>query len=181
MVEAGRPFALLAAFDTPERLVEAARAIRAQGFCKVDAFTPFPVKGLEQALDFHDRRVPAAMLIGGIVGGAGGFLMQVATNLDYPLWIGGRPLIALPAFMMISFELMVLGAVLAAIGAMFIVNRLPRLHHPIFDADGFDLSADDRFYLAILADLDFDRDEAGKALAALKPDAIIDVTHRPRS
>lgn len=174
-------FALLAAFDTPERLLDAVRTIRAQGFCKVDAFTPFPVKGLEQALDFHDRRVPAAMLIGGIVGAVSGFLMQVGTNLDYPLRIGGRPLVAVPAFMMITFELMVLGAVLAALAAMFIANRLPRLHHPVFDADGFDLSADDRFYLAIMSDARFDRDEAGKALAALKPDAIIEVRERPRS
>lgn len=181
MVESQRLFAVLAAFDTPERLVEAVRAIRAQGFCQVDAFTPFPVKGLEDALDFRDRRVPAAMLIGGIVGAAAGFFMQVGTNLDYPLRIGGRPLVALPAFMMITFELMVLGAVLACLATMFIANRLPRLHHPIFDADGFDLSADDRFYLAILAEEPFDRDEAGKALAALRPDAIIDVRERARS
>ena len=181
MAESGRIFAVLAAFDTPERLVEAVRAIRGQGFRRVDAFTPFPVKGLKDALDFRDRRVPAAMLIGGLLGAAGGFLMQVGTNIDYPLRIGGRPLIAVPAFMMITFELLVLGAVLACLGAMFIANRLPRLHHPIFDADSFDLSADDRFYLAILADEQFDRDEAGKALAALDPQAIIDVPERARS
>ncbi|EZP74466.1 hypothetical protein BV96_00556 [Sphingomonas paucimobilis] len=181
MAESGRPFALLAAFDTPERLVEAVRTIRAQGFARVDAFTPFPVKGLEEALDFRDRRVPAAMLAGGVAGALGGFLMQAATNLDYPLRVGGRPLVAVPAFTMIMFELMVLGAVLAALAAMFIANRLPRLHHPIFDVDGFDLSADDRFYLAILADAHFDRDEAGKALARLNPKAIIDVAQRPRS
>ena len=181
MAESQRLFAVLAAFDTPERLVEAVRTIRGQGFRKIDAFTPFPVKGLEEALDFRDRRVPAAMLIGGLIGAAGGLLMQVGTNLDYPLRIGGRPLIAVPAFMMITFELLVLGAVLACLAAMFIANRLPRLHHPIFDTDGFDLSADDRFYLAIMADARFDRDEAGKALAALEPDAIIDVRERPRS
>ena len=181
MADTGRLFAVLAAFDTPERLVEAVRAIREKGFRKVDAFTPFPVKGLEDALDFRDRRIPAAMLIGGIAGAAGGFLMQLGTNLDYPLRIGGRPLVAVPAFMMITFELLVLGAVLAALGMMFLANRLPRLHHPVFDADGFDLSADDRFYLAILADAGFDRNEAGKALAALEPDAIIDVRERPRS
>ncbi|WP_150293937.1 DUF3341 domain-containing protein [Sphingobium estronivorans] len=181
MADSGPIFAVLAVFDTPRRLLDAARAIRAQGFRNVDAFTPFPVKGLEQALDLSDRRVPAAMLIGGIVGAASGFLMQVGTSFDYPLRIGGRPLVAVPAFMMIAFELMVLGAVLAALATMFISNRLPRLHHPVFDADGFDLSADDRFYLAILADAQFDRDEAGKALAALNPDAIIDVRARPRA
>ena len=181
MAERGPLFAVLAAFDAPDRLIDAVCAIRAPGYGKVDAFTPFPVKGLEEALNFRESRVPAAMLVGGIVGAASGFLMQVGTNLDYPLRIGGRPLVAVPAFMMISFELMVLGAVLAALVIMFLANRLPRLHHPIFDVDGFDLSADDRFYLAIFADERFDRDEAGKALAALKPDAIIDVAERPRS
>jgi hypothetical protein len=171
-------YAVLAEFDAPDRLIEAVRAIRAQGFDRIDAFTPFPVAGLDAALDFRDRRVPAATLIGGIVGAASGFLMQVATNLDYPLRIGGRPLIAVPAFLMITFELMVLGAVLAGIGAMLFANRLPRLNHPVFDARGFDLVRDDRFFLAILSGDGFDRDAAGKALAALHPTAIIDVPGR---
>ena len=115
------------------------------------------------------------MLIGGATGALLGFLMQVATNLDYPLWIGGRPLIAVPAFLLICFEMLVLGAVLAGIGTMLIANRLPRLHHPVFAADRLDLSADDRFFLAILADAAFDRDAAGKALAAMHPRAIIEV------
>jgi hypothetical protein len=78
--------------------------------------------------------------------------------------------------MLICFEMLVLGAVLSGIGTLFVANRLPRLNHPVFAADRFDLSADDRFFLAILADADFDRDDAGKALAALGPRAIIEVS-----
>ena len=167
--------AVLAEFRDGEALVAAARAVRAQGFGPLDAFTPFPVEGLAEALGLGDRKVPVAMLAGGIAGAAAGFLMQVATNLDYPLRIGGRPLIAIPAFLLITFETMVLGAVLAGIATLFLANRLPKLHHPVFGADGFDLGGDDRFYLAIFAGPRFDRDAAGEALAALKPRAILDV------
>lgn len=170
-----RPFALLAEFDAPERLVAAARTIREEGFRSIDAYTPFPVEGLDEALAIHDLTVPRAMLVGGIVGALAGFLMQVATNLAYPLWIGGRPLIAVPAFLLVTFELTVLFAALAGIGSMLIANRLPRLNHPLFEAERFRLCEPDRFFLAILADENFDRDEAGKALARLDPRAIMEV------
>lgn len=168
------PYAVLAEFRDPEALVAAARAIRGQGFRDLDAFTPYPVEGLDAALGLTDTRVPKAFLIGGIAGALAGFLMQVGTNLDFPLWIGGRPLIAFPAFLLITFETTVLGAVLSGILTMLAANRLPRLHHPIFDVKDFSLAGDDRFYLAILAGKDFDRAAAGKALAALAPHAILD-------
>jgi len=179
MAERVEPYAVLAEFDSSARLIEAARQVRAQGFANIDAFTPFPVEGLADAIGFQSRSVPVATLLGGLAGAALGFLMQVATNLDYPLWIGGRPLIAVPAFLLITFEMLVLGAVLAGIGTMFIANRLPRLNHPLFDADDFRFESDDRFFLAIFADEQFDRNEAGKALAALEPRAIIDVPGKP--
>ncbi len=169
------PFAVLAEFDSPERLIDAVDELRRQGWHDLDTFTPFPIEGLEEALGMRDRKVPGAMLIGGIAGATAGFAMQVATNLDFPLWVGGRPLVAVPAFLLITFELMVLGAVVAAIGAMLVANRLPRFNHPVFDAERFDLSRDDRFFVAILARRDFDRDVAGRALAALDPRGITEV------
>ncbi len=172
---AERPWAILAEFDTPERLVEAACALRDQGFDRLDAFTPFPVPELEQVLGWRDRRVPAAMLIGGIAGALAGIAMQVATNLDYPLWIGGRPLLAWPAFALIAFELMVLGAVVAGVVTFFVTSRLPKLHHPVFDAERFDLGAGDRFFLAVLPDARRGRAAIGKALAKLDPAAITEV------
>ena len=85
----------------------------------MDAYTPFPVEGLAEALGFSDRRVPLLTLAGGIFGAALGYGMQVYTNLAFPINIGNRPLISTPAFMLITFELMVLFAVLAAIFGMF--------------------------------------------------------------
>jgi len=174
------PYVVLAEFETAERLLAAVRTIRQRGFDRIDAFTPFPIEGLSDALGLRDDKVPRAMLVGGFLGAVAGFMMQVGTNLDFPLWIGGRPLIAVPAFMLITFEILVLGAVLAGIGTMFAANRLPRLNHPLFDGDRFDLSAEDRFFLAIFPDKGFDRDAAGKALAALSPAAIIDVPGKPK-
>lgn len=179
MAEHAMPYAVLAEFDSAERLLEAVRDIRRQGYDNIDAFTPFPVKGLAEALNFRDRKVPIATLLGGIVGALAGFLMQAGASLDYPLWVGGRGLVPVPAFLLITFEMMVLGAVLSGIGTMFIANRLPRLNHPLFDADDFCLESDDRFFLAIFSGPDFDRDAAGKSLAALHPDKIIDVPGKP--
>lgn len=175
MAEPAVPYAVLAEFATPERLTEAARILHKRGCRQLEAFTPFPVEGLPELLGYRDAKVPTAMLIGGIAGALLGFLMQVYTNLDFPIRIGGRGLIAVPAFILITFEMLVLGAVLSGIATMLIANRLPRLNHPVFEADRFDLSANDRFFLAILADESFDRDGVGKALADLKPHAIIEV------
>lgn len=179
MAERTMPYAVLAEFDSADALIQAVRRIRAQGFANIDAFTPFPVEGLTDAIGFRSRSVPLVTLLGGIAGPVLGFAMQVATNLDYPLRIGGRSLVAVPAFLLITFEMLVLGAVLAGIGTMFVANRLPRLNHPLFDADDFRLESDNRFFLAIFADEQFDRNEAGKALAALEPKAIIDVPGKP--
>lgn len=172
-------YGLLAEFGTPEKLVEAAKAMRKADCGDLDAFSPFPVEGLADALDFHTSAVQTATLIGGFVGAASAFLMQVYTNLDFRLWIGGRPLVAVPGFMLITFELMVLGAVLACVGTMLIANRLPRLNHPVFEAKEFNLGRPDRFFLAVLAGPGFDRDKAGKALAKLKPEAIVEIPQAP--
>ncbi|BBC72772.1 conserved hypothetical protein [Altererythrobacter sp. B11] len=173
-------YALLAQFDRPERLLEATIALRRQGFCNLDAFSPFPVEGLARALGFSENKVQVATLVGGVLGAVAGFAMQAAVSLDYPLWVGGRPLVAVPAFMLITFELMVLGAVLGGIGTMLVANRLPRLNHPLFEAEEFGVGDPDRFFLAIMADEGFDRDEAGKALAALHPAAIIELPEGPQ-
>ena len=138
----------------------------------------YPLDGLDEAIGFRSKRVPLAFLLGGIAGAALGFGMQVWLNYLFPLWIGGRPLVAVPGYMMITFELMVLCSVLSGVATMLLSNRLPKLHHPVFDFERFDLSAE-RFYLAILAGPDFDRDEAGKALAGLDPVAIGDVAEQP--
>lgn len=175
MADAESPYAVLAEFDSAEAMTMAVDRLREQGFANLDAYSPFPVEGLAEKIGKADRKVKVATLAGGIAGAAAGFAMQAATNLDYPLWIGGRPLVAVPAFMLITFELLVLGAVLAGIGTMLIANRLPRLHHPLFEIERFRCASDDRFFVAVLPDERFDRDEVGKALAALDPLSIVDV------
>ena len=168
-------YALLAEFGDPADLLHAAQTMRDAQCGRLDAFSPFPIEGLANVLGFDDRSVQTATFIGGVAGFAVGFAMQAATNLDFPLWVGGRALIAIPAFMLICFELMVLGAVAGCIGTMLIGNRLPRLNHPLFEAPEFGVGSDKRFFLAVLTGKGFDRAKAGKALARLKPVAIIEV------
>src|SRR6476469_8573762 len=168
---------VLAEFDGPERLINAVRSLRQQRFT-VETFTPFPLEGLDEALGFSGWRVPIAFLIGGIAGAVIGFGMQTWLNFLFPLWIGGRPLIAIPGFMMITFELTVLGSVLTGVLTMLLSNRLPKLHHPVFDAERFTM-AEERFYLALLRRPGFDRDAAGKALAEFNPASITDLAEQP--
>ena len=176
MADPPRIVAVLAEFQEPDTMIAAAKAVSGQGW-RIETFTPFPVPGLKQALGFSENKVPVATLIGGIVGAATGFLMQVGAHLDFPLNVGGRPLIAVPAFMLITFELMVLFAVFAGIGTMMVANRLPKLHHPLFDVERFGMASDDRFFLAIIAGKDgtFDHHEARAALWRTQPVAVSDV------
>jgi hypothetical protein len=166
-------FGLMAEFDKPERLLEAVKQTRTAHYRTMDAYSPFPIEGLAEAMGFKDRRVPMLTLIGGIAGAAIGFGMQVYANLSFPIDIGNRPLVAVPAFMMITFELAVLGAVLLSIGGMFVLNHLPRLHHPVFDVESFHLASSDKFFLVIFSsDKKFDADETRAFLSSLKPRRI---------
>ena len=171
-----RTYGLLAEFDSPEALLAAARRTWAEGFRRVDAFTPFPIEGLAETIGFRESRVPALTLLGGLFGAALGYGMQVYVNLDYPLNAGGRPLLAPPAFLLITFELLVLFAVLFSIGGMLVLNRLPRLHHPLFAIEAFDLASSDKFFLVICSSDDrFDLDKTRRFLADLRPVTVEDV------
>jgi hypothetical protein len=168
-------YAIVAEFDRPEVLVEAVRQARGKGFDRIEAFSPFPVEGLGELLHLSTAVVPIATLAGGFAGAAIGFGMQVWINFDFPLNVGGRPLIAWPAFLLITFELMVLGAVVCGILAMLIANRLPRLHHPLFELPDFHFATDDRFFLAILAGGEgFDAGRARRFLRGLQPVRVSD-------
>jgi hypothetical protein len=163
-------YALVAEFDRPEALKVAVERARKHGFTHIEAFSPFPVEGLAEALDFRESAIAPVMLGGAIVGALAGFLIQVGANLDFPLNIGGRPVVSVPAFLLITFELMVLGAVCSMILAMLLLNRLPRLHHPLFEIPSFHFATADKFFLAILADdPDFDRAKVRRFLNSLDP------------
>ncbi|TWB69797.1 quinol:cytochrome c oxidoreductase membrane protein [Nitrospirillum amazonense] len=168
------PFGVMAEFDDAEHLVDAVKRARDAGFRRLDAYTPFPVADLTEALGIHDNRVPWLTLAGGIMGAAAGFGLQVWSNLDYPIPVGGRPLVALPATLLITFELTVLGAVLSAILGMLVLNRLPRLHHPVFGVPDFHLASTDKFFLVILGE-DARFGEAARFLGDLAPVRVVDV------
>ena len=128
---AAEAYGLLAEFKTPEELVEAAKRARAEGYRDLDAFTPFPVYEIFPVLRLRDHRVLWLGLFGGIFGFALAIGMQLYTNFDYPINVGGRPLYALSAFAVIAFELTVLFAALTPAIGMLALNGLPRLHHPV--------------------------------------------------
>jgi hypothetical protein len=144
-------YGALAEFESPEALVDATKRARNEGYRELDAFTPFPLEGLGDLLEFQDQRVLWLGLIGGCLGFAIALGMQLFTNFDYPIEVGGRPLYALSAFAVVAFELTVLfGALLPAFG-MLALNGLPRLHYPVFAAPRFHLASRDRFFLCIKA------------------------------
>lgn len=149
MAETRLPRGLLGEFGSPEKLIEAARAARKARVQGMDAFTPFPVDELNEVLALQDRRIPWLGVIGAVFGAVGAYTVQIGTNLDYQLDIGGRPLIAVQAFALIGFELTVLFAVLFMVAGFLLFNRLPRYHHPLFWVDRFERTTRDGFLLFV--------------------------------
>ena len=145
-----RVLGLLAEFGSEETVLEAAKRAKAEGFRRIDAFTPFPVEGMAEVLALkRDHRIGWITLGGGLFGFFGMLLVQLFVNWDYPIEVGNRPLFAWPAFFVVDFELMILCAVLFAVVGMFAIMGLPKLYHPLFGAPRFALASDDRFFLYI--------------------------------
>jgi len=139
-------------FETPEQLLAAAKKARDAGYKHVDAYTPFPIEGLAQAIGFRWTAVPLITLIGGVGGGLTGFGLQYwCSAITYPLNIAGRPLNSWPAFIPVTFELTVLGASLFAVIGMLALNKLPQPYHPVFNVERFTQASTDRFFLVIEA------------------------------
>jgi hypothetical protein len=178
-VRNGRPplYGLLAEFEHEDDLLVAARRAQVEGYRALDAYTPFPVEGLHEAIGFHHTRLPYVVLAGGILGALTGFFLQLyATAVDYPQNVGGRPLNSWPAFIPITFELSILGASLFAVFGLLALNGLPTPYHPLFNVPRFELASRDRFFLCIKSkDPRFDRLETRRYLESLSPHAISEV------
>jgi hypothetical protein len=170
-------YGLLAEFREPTELVQAVRATRAAGFREIDAFTPFPIEEVSEALGEHENRLPFLVLVGGVLGGIFGYLLQYWTAvIDYPINVGGRPIHSWPAFLPITFECTVLGAALACVLGMLALNGLPTPYHPLFNVPRFALSSRDRFFLCIMSrDPMFDRQQTRGFLEQLAPRSLAEV------
>jgi hypothetical protein len=140
---------LLAEFDAPQPLIEASLHAWAMGYRRLDAFAPFPLEELLPLFKPKATRVPSFACIGAVSGIALALLMQIGSVLSYPLNVGGRPLIAVPSLMVVTFLFGIVGAAVAAVLTMLITSRLPRLHHPLFGAQVFERASDDGFFLFI--------------------------------
>lgn len=167
----------MAEFDTPKEIVAAARAAREAGFTRMDAYSPFPIHEMDDALGIKRSILSFLVFAGGILGGLGGFGLLYYTHvIDYPLNVGGRPYMAIPMFIPITFECIVLLAALTAVIGMIVLNGLPQPYHPVFNAPRFALASRDKFFLAIEAnDPKFDHDETTRFLQDLNAREVIDV------
>ncbi len=170
-------YGLMAEFDTPTALVRAARQARTAGYRKMDAYSPFPIEELHDALGLPVSKLPMIVLGGGIFGALFGYGLQywVAT-IAYPVNVGGRPLNSIPAFIVPTFEMTILFAALAAVFGMIALNGLPQPYHPVFNTARFAMASRDRFFLCIESrDPSFDQVKTRQFLESLEPREVSDV------
>lgn len=172
-------YGMMAEFDSPSDLVEAARRAREKGYHELQAYSPFSIEELEHILPLGRNWLPFVVLVSGIVGALSGFFMQLfIAAVAYPLNIGGRPLNSWPAFIPITFELTILFAALAAFFGLLAFNGLPRPYHPVSNVPQFSLASRNRFFLAIKStDPIFDRFRTARFLESLEPLEVAEVEY----
>lgn len=172
-------FGLMAEFETPQQVLAAVKQARQAGYREMDAYTPYTVEGLAAELGLPRTRVPFVVFVGALAGAGVGFFMQYySMAVDYPFNVGGRPANSWPAFIPVTFEVMILVASFAALLGMLFLNGLPRPHHPLFNVARFERASQDRFFLCIEAtDPRFDLSGTREFLQQLRPTEVMEVPH----
>ncbi|MBI2221148.1 MAG: DUF3341 domain-containing protein [Acidobacteria bacterium] len=172
-------YGLLAEFETPQALVTAATKVRDAGYRRIDAFSPFPIEELADAIGFRDRRLPMFVLVGGLAGMVAGLGLEYwVSAVAYPLNIGGRPHASWPSFIPVAFETTILCAAFAAVFGMLALNGLPMPYHPVFNAPRFSAATRDRFFLVVEAtDPKFDRMQTRKLFDDLHAREVTELAH----
>jgi len=170
-------YGLMAEFSEPNELVAAARRVHEAGYRKVDAFSPYPMEALTEALDIPPSRLPLLVLLGGLTGLAAGYGLEYwASVIEYPMNIGGKPFNSWPAFVPPAFETTILFASLTAVLGMLALNGLPEPYHPVFNVPTFALATKDRFFICIeVSDPKFDADRTWSFLLSLGPRVVSEV------
>jgi hypothetical protein len=170
-------YGLMAEFDDPTSLVDATRRAHADGYRCMDAYSPYPIEELHEALGSHHTRLPLVVLIGGLTGCIGGYGLQYWSSVfAYPLNIGGKPFHSWPAFIPVTFECTILVAALSCVLGMLALNGLPQPYHPVFNVPRFALASRNRFFLCIEAkDPRFDVEATRRFLETLNPREVSSV------
>ena len=170
-------YGIMAEFDSATALVEAARKTHEAGYRKIDAYSPFPVEELAEAIGFHTNRVALVTLIGAIVGGLSGYFMQYWMNgVNYPVMVGGKPPHSWPAFIPITFEMTILFGGISAVLGMLALNGLPMPYHPVFNVPRFVMATKDRFFLIVFStDPKYNPATTRAFLESLQPRSISEV------
>ena len=167
----------MAEFDDPNALVAATARAYSEGYRRMDAYSPFPIEELHEALGGHHTRLPLIVLIGGLLGCFGGYALQYwVSAIAYPINVGGRPYHSWPAFIPVTFECTILAAALAAVLGMVALNGLPMPYHPVFNVPRFALASRNRFFLCVEAtDPKFDVERTRRFLETLNPREVTTV------
>ncbi len=169
----------MAEFETPEDLAAAAQRVQKDGYQKYDAYMPFPVEAVEEAMPKKGPYLALLILVMGFIGCFSGMGLQAYISTEfYPMNVGGRPDFSWPVFIPITFELTVLFAGLTAVFGMIALNKLPTPYHPVFNVDRFERASIDRFFLCVeAADPKFDAERTRALLASFNPAFIGEVPH----
>lgn len=143
-------YGILAEFKNPKELIDAAKKVKEAGYNDFDTYAPFPIHGMEKAMGLKNSPLGWIVLAGGLVGLVGALALMIwVMGYEYPMNISGKPYVNLPVYVPITFELTVLLSAFAATFGMFALNKLPKLHNPLFNVERFEKASDDGFFICV--------------------------------